>query len=101
MAELSKEKPILGKIIAIPGMMESAIENGLKAEYFLNKDNRSLFNQMLEIYNEHGIFERSFLKLDFEEQIKLSEYSDNVVYMPTAIKALKEEYKNLYLNKKI
>lgn len=101
MAELSKEKPILGKIIAIPGMMESAIENGLKAEYFLNKDNRSLFNQMLEIYNEHGIFERSFLKLDFEEQIKLSEYSDNVVYMPTAIKALKEEYKNLYLDKKI
>lgn len=101
MAELRNEKPILGKLIVFPNMLESAIENGLKEKYFINRENRSLYKQMLDIYEKHGVLERSFLNLKSDKQIELGELSDKVVYMPTAIKALREEYKNLYLDKKI
>ena len=54
MAELRNEKPILGKLIVFPNMLESAIENGLKEKYFINRENRSLYKQMLDIYEKHG-----------------------------------------------
>ena len=101
MAELSNEKAILGKILVFPNMLENAMEHGLKEEYFLNRENRDIYRQILKIYYEHGVFERSFLKVSREKQIELGEESNGVVYMGSGVKALKEEYKNIYLDKKV
>ena len=57
MAELSLEKAILGKILSAPYTFESAVENGLKEQYFINRENREIYKQMLEIYNKNGVFE--------------------------------------------
>ena len=101
MVELSNEKAILGKILVFPNMLENAMEHGLKEEYFLNMENRDIYRQILKIYYEHGVFERSFLKVSREKQIELGEESNGVVYMGSGVKALKEEYKNIYLDKKV
>ena len=101
MAELSLEKAILGKILSAPYTFESAVENGLKEQYFINRENREIYKQMLKIYNENGVFERSMLKVPFEKQVELGEESNGVVHMNLGVRALRDEYKNYYMDKKI
>ena len=98
MAELTLEKGMLGRIIVNPNMLVEALDNGLKEEYFLEKKNRDLFKKMINIYETEGIFDLSFLKLSLEEQIKLGEHSDQVIYIPSSVKALREEYRNYKLD---
>ena len=101
MAELSLEKAILGKILSAPYTFESAVENGLKEQYFINRENREIYKQMLDIYNKNGVFERSMLKVPYEKQIELGEESNGVVHMNLGVRALRDEYKNYYMDKKI
>ena len=101
MAELSIEKAILGKILSAPYTFESAVENGLKEQYFVNTENREIYKQMLKIYRENGVFEQSFLKVPREKLIELAEESNGVVHMNLGVKVLRDEYKNYYMDKKI
>ncbi|MCP1226519.1 DnaB-like helicase C-terminal domain-containing protein [Sebaldella sp. S0638] len=101
MAELSIEKAILGKILSAPYTFESAVENGLKEQYFVNNENREIYKQMLKIYTENGVFEQSFLKVPREKLIELAEESNGVVHMNLGVKVLRDEYKNYYMDKKI
>ena len=101
MAELSIEKAILGKILSVPYTFESAVENGLKEQYFVNTENREIYKQMLKIYRENGVFEQSFLKVPREKLIELAEESNGVVHMNLGVKVLRDEYKNYYMDKKI
>ncbi len=101
MAELSLEKAILGKILSAPYTFESAVENGLKEQYFINRENREIYKQMLDIYNKNGVFERSMLKVPFEKQVELAEESNGVVHMNLGVRVLRDEYKNYYMDKKI
>ena len=101
MAELSLEKAILGKILSAPYTFESAVENGLKEQYFVNTENREIYKQMLKIYRENGVFEQSFLKVPREKLIELAEESNGVVHMNLGVKVLRDEYKNYYMDKKI
>ena len=101
MAELSIEKAILGKILSAPYTFESAVENGLKEQYFVNTENREIYKQMLKIYMENGVFEQSFLKVPREKLIELAEESNGVVHMNLGVKVLRDEYKNYYMDKKI
>ncbi|MCP1226327.1 DnaB-like helicase N-terminal domain-containing protein, partial [Sebaldella sp. S0638] len=101
MAELSIEKAILGKILSVPYSIESAVENGLKEQYFVNTENREIYKQMLKIYTENGVFEQSFLKVPREKLIELAEESNGVVHMNLGVRVLRDEYKNFYMDKKI
>ncbi|MDR2878430.1 MAG: DnaB-like helicase C-terminal domain-containing protein [Fusobacteriales bacterium] len=95
------EKAILGKFIIVPKMLEESIEKGLKREYFLDKRNRDIFDKMLKILDEYSIFDFNYLNMKTEELFEFTELSDNVVYLPTAINKLKEEYRSTVLTDKI